>query len=277
MTLWKAWAVGLALAVSAAWGQPLQVAFVTGDHEYRSEFSMPMIARILEAHHGMKTSVAYAKPSPQTEDNVEGLEALADADLAVFYLRWRVLPDDQLAKIVAFLHTGRPIVGIRTATHSFNYPKGHPQERWNDAFGIDVFGQKWLRHHGHMSTTRVTVAPNAEGHPILRGVPAEMTVPSWLYVVNPLFGDAKPLMIGHAIDPQRGVDHGPQPVAWTKTYNGAPVFFMTLGHPEDFKQEGVRKLLVNGIFWALGRDVPKDGANVEIAGVYEPPESGVPK
>ena len=257
--------------------QTPKVAFVTGDHEYRSEVSMPMMARILEERHGMRTSVAYAKPGPQTEDNIEGLDALEDADAAVFFLRWRRLPDSQLAKIVAYLHSGRPIVGVRTATHSFNYPKGHPQERWNDGFGIDVFGQKWLRHHGHLSTTRVTVAPNAGGHPVLRGVPDEMTVPSWLYVVNPLLGDAKPVLIGHALNPQNGVDHGPQPVAWTKTYNGAPVFFMTLGHPEDFQQEGVRRLLVNGIYWALGRDVPREGADVEIVGEYDPPASGIPR
>ena len=146
----RAWALGVALAACTVWAQAPKVVFVTGDHEYRSEFSMPMIARILEAHHGMKTSVAYAKPTPQTEDNIEGLEALADADVAVFFLRWRTLPDDQLQKIIDYLHTGRPIVGIRTSTHSFNYPKGHKQERWNDGFGIDVFGQKWIRHHGHI-------------------------------------------------------------------------------------------------------------------------------
>jgi type 1 glutamine amidotransferase len=276
MALLRVWA-GLVLAAGAVGAQAPKAAFITGDHEYRSEFSMPMIARILEARHGIETTVAYAKPTPQTEDNIEGLEALADADVAVFFLRWRRLPGDQLAKIIAYLHTGRPIVGIRTATHSFNYSQGHRLERWNDGFGIDVFGQNWIRHHGHLSTTRVTMAPNAEGHPILRGLPEEMTVPSWLYVVNPLIGDAKPLLIGHAINPQRGIDHGPQPVAWTKTYNGAPVFFMTLGHPKDFEQEAVRRLLVNGIYWALGRDVPRGGADVEIVGGYEPPESGVPK
>jgi type 1 glutamine amidotransferase len=276
MPLWRAWVLALT-AACGVWAQAPKAVFVTGDHEYRSEYSMPMIARILEARCGMRTSVAYAKPTPQTENNIEGLEALADADLAVFFLRWRTLPDDQLRMIVDYLHTGRPIVGVRTATHSFNYPKGHPRERWNDAFGIDVFGQKWIRHHGHLSTTRMTLAPNAVGHPVLRGVPKEMTVPSWLYVVNPLFGDAKPLLIGHSINPQNGVDYGPQPVAWTKSYNGTPVFFMTLGHPEDFKQEGVRRLLVNGIIWALGRDVPKGGADVKIVDGYDPPPSGIPK
>jgi uncharacterized protein len=266
----------LTVGAAAASAQP-KVVFVTGDHEYRSEHTMPAIARILETRHGLRTAVARAVPTPATEDNIEGLDALADADLAVLYLRWRQLPEPQLRRIVDYLHTGKPIVGLRTSTHSFNYPKGHPAERWNDGFGIEVFGQKWIRHHGHESTTRTSVAPDAAAHPILRGVAGEMTLPSWLYVVNPLWGDARPLLIGHALNPQRGLDHGPQPVAWTKTYNGARVFFTTLGHPDDFRHEGARKLLINGILWALGREIPTGGAASDFVGDYAPPPSGIEK
>jgi type 1 glutamine amidotransferase len=31
------------------------------------------------------------------------------------------------------------------------------------------------------------------------------------------------------------------------------VFFTSLGHPDDFKNAEFRRLLVNGIGWALGR------------------------
>ncbi|MBI1354596.1 MAG: hypothetical protein GC160_09640 [Acidobacteria bacterium] len=236
---------------------------------------MPMIAQILAERQGLETSVAYARPTPATEDNIEGLEALADADLAVFFLRWRRLPSEQFQNILDYLHRGRPLVGLRTSTHSFNYPEGHPLALWNDGFGVRLFGQKWIRHHGHLSTTRVTVAAGAGGHPVLRGVPLEMQVPSWLYVVDPLVGDVEPLLIGHAVNPRNGLDYGPQPVAWVKTYNGARVFFTTLGHPDDFRQEGVRRLLVNGILWALGRDVPAAGADVRLPEPYDPPASGL--
>ena len=82
------------------------VVFVTGDDEYRSEVSMPMIAKILEAKHGFKCPVIYAvdpgtgKPNPKYQQNIEGLEALKTADLAVFFLRFRALPDDQLKLIL---------------------------------------------------------------------------------------------------------------------------------------------------------------------------------
>ena len=252
------------------------VVFVTGDDEYRSEYSMPMIARILEAKHGMRASVAYARPTPQSRTNVEGLEALRTADLAVFYLRWRELPDAQLQMILDYLGSGKPLVGLRTTTHSFQYPKDHPQQRWNDGFGIDVFGQKWIRHHGAASSTDVAAIPEQAAHPILRGVETPFRARSWLYVVDPLHGDPTPLLAGRAVNPA-GKDLSPQPVAWTKTYGRARVFFTTLGHPEDFHAAAMRRLLVNGIYWALGREVPRGGAEVDIVGGYEPPPSGVPK
>jgi len=251
------------------------VVFVTGDDEYRSEYSMPMIARILEAKHGMRTSVAYARPTPQSNTNVEGL-ALAKADLAVFYLRWRELPEEQLLRILDYAGSGKPLVGLRTSTHAFRYPKGSPHEPLNDGFGIDVWGQKWIRHHGAQSSTDVEVIVAQAGHPILRGVDRAFRARSWLYVVEPLAGDCLPLLAGRAVNPAAGRDWSPQPVAWTKTYKGARVFFTTLGHPEDFQVEAMRRLLVNGIYWALGRDVPQGGADVAIVGGYEPPPAGVP-
>ena len=267
-----AWLAGLvALGVAA---QP-RVVFVTGDDEYRSEFSMPMIAKILEARHGMRTAVAYARPTPQSASNLEGLEALKNADLAVFYLRWRELPEGQLRLILDYTNSGKPLAGLRTTTHAFRYPKGHEREPLNDNFGIDVFGQKWIRHHGNTSTTEVRVA-TAAAHPILRGVEPPFSVRSWLYVVEPLNGDCVPLLVGRAVNP-RGPDAGPQPVAWTKTYKGARVFFTTLGHPEDLQVAAVRRLLINGILWALGREVPSAGAAADPVEPYEPPAAGVPK
>ena len=265
----------LGMLMAAAPNSGPRIVFVTGDDEYRSEFSMPMMARILEAKYGLRTSIAYARPTPQTNNNIEGLEALRIADLAVFFLRWRRLPEDQLPFILDYLKSGKPVAGLRTATHSFLYPKGHPYEYLNDGFGIDVFGQKWIRHHGHTSTTDVSVISEQANHPILRGIDRSFHVASWLYVVEPLHGDCVPLLMGRAVNPE-GKDYSPQPVAWTKTYKGARVFFTTLGHPDDFKVPSVRRLLINGILWALGKPIPEGGANADVQGVYNPPPSGVP-
>jgi CubicO group peptidase (beta-lactamase class C family)/type 1 glutamine amidotransferase len=250
------------------------VVFVAGDDEYRSEWSLPMLARILEDRYGIRTTIVWSFPGPAAKENLPGLEALQSADLAVFYLRWRELPEHQLRFIKDYVESGRPFAGFRTTTHSFRYAKAHPDEALNDGFGRDIFGQKWFRHHGHLSTTKVAALPDQASHPVLRGVAGEFAVRSWLYEVTPLVGDCLPLMEGRAVNPQ-GKDASPQPVVWTKTYRGARVFFTTLGHPEDFLQQPVRRLSINGILWALGREVPASGADASLAGPYQPPPSGI--
>ena len=87
------------------------VVFVTGDHEYSSEATMPLIAAELEKNYGMRAIVLKASPDHNSEENIPGLEALKDADLAVFFLRWRRLPPEQLAHIEAYLKTGKPVMG----------------------------------------------------------------------------------------------------------------------------------------------------------------------
>ncbi|HMP58888.1 MAG TPA: ThuA domain-containing protein [Gemmatales bacterium] len=248
------------------------VVFVTGDDEYRSEITMPMLARILEERHGFKCTVCRAvnpttgQKEPKFKRNIAGLEALANADLAVFYLRFRELPPEQLERILEFVRSGKPTVGLRTTTHAFLYPADNPQSRWNDGFGIEVFGQKWLRHHGHDSSTQVSLA--VRDHPICRGVPPEWHCRSWLYHVTPLVGDCSSIALGAAVKGTKsdGQRFGTaNPVAWTKTHQGGRVFFTTLGHPSDFEHEATRRLVLQGIFWSLGReaDIPEAGLAAE--------------
>ena len=251
------------------------VVFVTGDDEYRSEITMPMIAAILEKHHGMRTSVAYAKPIPQTKSNIEGLEALETADLMVMYTRFRALPDDQLARIMKYVDSGKPIVGLRTSTHAFLYPEGSPHAALNAAFGRDVFGQRFITHHGNKSSTEVRLRGASATHPILRGV-TPFTARSWLYHVEPLNGPATILLDGGSLNSNQA-DHDKfplqQPVAWTREHKGARVFVTTLGHPADFEQASMRRLVVNGILWALGREIPPGGADATPVTPYVAPES----
>lgn len=268
--------------------KPRHIVIVTGDHEYKSEISMPMLAKLLEEEHGFKCTVLYSgepggKNDPLFEYNISGLEMLKEADLAIFFLRWRKLPQEQLALILEYVNSGKPVMGFRTATHSFNYAGGE-MAKWNDGFGANVFGQKWITHNGHGTSTNVQIEQAAADHPILKGVEPAFWVNSWLYNVTPLVGDCKPLMTGYSVkgtdpdDPEFEGEKGRQPVAWTKTFTGssghrARVFFSTLGHPWDFKHEPVRKLTVNAVFWCLGleNEIPAGGAKVPIAANYNPP------
>lgn len=276
---WLCFAVGALSASTSLAADPPHVVFVTGDCEYRSEVTMPMLADIVRERYGMRTSICYAvnpqtgEREPKSLQSIAGLEALANADLAVFFVRFRQLPPEQLQMILDYAHSGRPLVGFRTTTHAFRYEQGD-EMKWNDGFGRDVFGQQWFTHHGHDSSTNVYVC--VDDHPIIRGVSPEFHCRSWLYQVMPLHGDCRPLLIGSAVkgEEQQSETFGtPNPVAWTKTTNGARVFFTTLGHPDDFTLEPMRRLSVQGIFWALGREdeIPAEGLNVETISEYIAP------
>src|SRR5205823_11308894 len=70
-----------------------------------------------------------------------------------------------------------------------------------------------------------------------------------LYKVSPMVTGTTPLLIGTI--PEKS----PEPVAWTHTYGPrrARVFYSPLGHPQDFDEPESRRLLANGISWALDR------------------------
>ncbi|MGC3946500.1 MAG: ThuA domain-containing protein [Chryseolinea sp.] len=240
------------------------VVFVVGDHEYSSEATMPLLAKELEQNYGMRTKVLTAYPDYNSEENIPGLEALKEADLAVFFLRWRRLPAEQIKHIDDYLKTGKPIIGFRTTTHAFNYPKGHPLEKWN-AFGEFALGAPpgWggtagHTHCGHNCTTDVSVIEAAKDHPVLKGVDPTFHVSSWLYKVLPDY-PAKGstwLLMGKAINPDKA-DFSDNPVAWTwKTAQGAKVFATTMGHPADFSVEPFQHLLINAVHWTLNKPVP---------------------
>jgi hypothetical protein len=144
-------------------GKGKHIVFVVGDQEYRSEESMPALARILAERHGFKCTVLFSisrqtgEIDAATIDNIPGLEALRKADLMVLFARWIELPDEQMKEIIDYTNSGRPIVGIRTATHPFNYKK-HPDSpyakfSWNSkefegGYGRQVMGETWVRHWG---------------------------------------------------------------------------------------------------------------------------------
>ena len=254
------------------------VVFVTGDHEYSSEETMPLIAEELEKNYGMRTIVLKSAPDHNSEENIPGLEQLKDADLVVFFLRWRRLPENQIKFIDDYLKSGKPMIGFRTTTHAFNYPAGHPLQKWNEfgefaLGGPGGWGKGGHTHYGHHSTTDVISVPAQAKHPILNGVPQKFHVASWLYHVLPDYPlkGATSLMMGRAVNADKAAVENP--VAWTwNTPTGAKVFMTTLGHPEDFKEEGLQRLVINAVHWTQGIRVPKQWAGkIDISVPYREP------
>ena len=253
LSLLFVWALSLAAAPKP------HVVFVLGDHEYSGEQTLPIIAASLEKDYGIRCTVLKSAPDQNGETDIPGLEALKTADLAIFYLRWRRLPADQLAHIDAYVKSGKPLFGFRTTSHSFNYKKDDPLFAWNawaaEAFGAPPgWGADGHTHFGHQASTDVAIAPGKEKHPVLKGVDAKFHVRSWLYRVKPKWpaAGAEELLIGTCVNPNKAAE--PNPVAWTwKNKYGGAVFFTTMGHPEDFEVESVQRLTVNAIHWLLKR------------------------
>lgn len=238
------------------------VVFVAGDHEYSGEITLPRLAAELSTHYGLQTTMLASSPDQNAEENIPGLEALDSADLAVFFLRWRRLPAEQVACVERYLKAGRPVMGFRTTSHGFRYPEGHALQSWNGwaapTFGAPPgWGVDGHTHYGHESTTEVSIVPENAAHPVLTGVSAAFDVRSWLYHVLPKWPpqEAVPLLSGHAINPRMPAPDNPVAWVWTNSYGGR-AFFTTLGHPEDFAEEAVQRLVVNAVHWCLDQPVP---------------------
>ena len=225
---------------------PLHIVFVTGEEEYRSEESFPMLAKLAKRELGAKVTVVYSLDSlgfidPNRTDHISGLE------------------------------------------------------EFNEEWPAKVFGQQWITHHGHFDdgkfpVTDISIIESQSENPILNGF-EKFEAYSWLYHVDggdwKLQGDSKPLLMGHSTKSQHEIDGDldkfslDNPVAWTKSYTGtsgdkARVFFTTLGHPYDFKIPVVRKIAMNGIYWALGKEgeIPEDGVKVTLDEPFLPNNSG---
>jgi len=216
------------------------------------------------------------------------------ADLMVLFVRFRDLPDEQMKHIVKYVESGRPIVGLRTATHAFNLKSSPTYARyswnsktWDGGFGRQVLGETWIDHHGEhgKQSTRGIVVKGAEQHPILRGIhDGDIWGPTDVYEVRlPLPGDCRPLVLGQVLSgmhpddpPVEGKPNDPMmPIAWTKTYKQARIFTTTMGASQDLLSEGLRRLIVNACYWAVGLDthIPAK-TNVDLVGEYHPTPFG---
>ena len=282
-------------------GKGRHVVLVSGDEEYRSEEALPQLGKILAQRHGFKCTVLFAiDPAtgmiePTNCQNIPGLEALRSADLMIIATRFRDLPDEQMRHIVEYLEAGKPVIGMRTATHAFKIAPGKSYSKYSytstepsyaGGFGRQVLGETWIAHHGdhgHQST-RGVIAPGREQDSILRGC-TDIWTPTDVYAVRlPLPGDSTPLLLGQVLQGMRpsdpallGKKNEPMmPVAWIKTYRGTDgrsgrVFTTTMGAAVDLANEGLRRLLVNAAYWCVGlEDKIPARANVDLVGPYQP-------
>ncbi len=277
-------------------GKGTHVVFLSGDEEYRSEEGLPMLAKILSQRHGFKCTVLFSVDAdgtinPDNGASLSGAEALDSADAIVMLLRFRHYPDDVMKRFANAVERGVPIVALRTSTHAFNMP-GESKYKDFTAFGKKTLGEQWVSHWGNHKheATRGIIEPAAKDEPIFRGV-ADVFGDTDVYEAHPP-EDAKILVRGQVLkgmnpaDPpadykkrtaqgkEQGVNDPMMPVAWTrinKTASGKEnkIFCTTMGAATDLKNEGLRRLVVNAVYWGLGLDVPAK-ADVKFVDDYQP-------
>jgi hypothetical protein len=243
------------------------------------------------------SSAATTSTAPRKYNtNTPGLEALKTADLMVICTRFRDLPDEQMKFVVDYVEAGKPVVGLRTATHGFalhsktdaRYNHDSKEKGWEGGFGKLVLGDTWLSHHGDhgKQSTLGILAKDQKDNPILRGIKdGDIWGPTDVYgVLLPLPGECKVLVLGEVLSgmkptdkPVEGKKNDPMmPLAWTKTYKvpdgkEGNAFTTTMGASQDLESEGLRRLLVNACYWAVGLEdkIPQKG-NVDLVGEYKP-------
>jgi type 1 glutamine amidotransferase len=254
----KRFLLALALAVGLAASAPaanIVIMTVEDPDNYDAPNTMTQFAeKELKPLGHQVTIVLGDKPE---KHHFAGLnEALKEADLLVLFSRRRFPPKAQMAAIRAYLESGKPLLGIRTANHAFIPKPGEVIDAnlapWPE-FTHEVLGGENTGYETKGLPYRVSV-PAGVHTSLLDGVNvANIIGHQSLYKVLPLAENATPLLIG---TPLPGATTAPQPVAWTRMYcaNKARIFYTSLGAPEDMRIADVRRLLLNGVSWTLQKN-----------------------
>jgi len=260
---------------------------VVGTHHYSPQKTMPAFADAL-VRLGFQTTVINPDWDPEKDKRgLPGLEALEDADVALFFVRFLKLEKEQLLHITKYLESGKPVVGFRTSTHAFRYPEGHAHQELNNGFGRDALGTPYLIHLA--GKTQIQTLENAKPHPILTGVKTDQwESPGTLYLTKAQPG-IEPLLVGTGNSKRIGKvtnmfgTHELQAtmtdtVAWTwKNKWGGRVFSTSLGHAGDFHEPNSMRVMVNGVFWAAGQKVPSAETKVRVLDYVSQPKKSKKK
>ena len=225
--------VSLAVVVGPADARiaPLRVVFISGSAEYESDKTMPILKKYLESKYPSLVTIISAKG-----DDLPGLEALEKCDVAVLFTRRLKLQGDQLDHVKKYVAAGKPLVGIRTASHGI--------QSWLE-IDKDVFGGNYKGHYAEGPLCEVKLTPNDKERLILDGVKPFKSKGS-LYKNTGLAKDVDVLLTGSI------PDHT-EPIAWTRILKEQRVFYTSLGHQKDFEEDSFLQLVTNGIMWAGNR------------------------
>ena len=226
------------------------VVFITAENEYRTNQHFHEFAHELLLTRGVNCEFAIGEESATApgRHNIENLQVLQDADLVFLSVRRRALKAEQMNAVKTYMESGRPLVGIRTASHAFSVNESLPESlvQWRE-FDNEVFGGNYAGHLRNVATdTRITLVPGMENHPLLKGLDSDgFTSPSWLYKSRPLSPTAQVLLIGTTADVPS------EPVLWIHRRPKGDVIYTSLGHWTEWDTPNFKQLMLNTVDLAL--------------------------
>jgi type 1 glutamine amidotransferase len=210
-----------------------KVCLVSASAEYASHDSLAKLQEDLERG-GITCFRAFGEDKG---NGIPGIEKLVESDVLVLFTRRVVLPPEQMELVRNHLDAGKPVVGIRTASHGI--------QNWQpDVKSLDkeIFGGSYDGHYKNDEPAELIRAAGQEGHAVFKGVEPFVT-DGKLYKNESLAEGVTVLLTAKNASGQT------QPVAWTRNHAGGKVFYTSLGVQSDFAKPEFRKFLVNAVEW----------------------------
>ncbi len=241
-----------------------RVVLISGCNEYFSDISLTSYREYLEKSEGAQATLLKAGGPLNSRDEyseLPGVEALANADVALLFLRRTTISGDALEKIKEYTGSGKGVVALRTSSHGL--------QNWLE-FDKEVLGGNYSGHYDGSPETRgmdarqtrypvgqptgptleARIVKGQESHPILAGI-ADFRSRYSLYKTSPVAENARVLITGQIPDQKT------EPLVWIRDHKGGRVVYIGLGGLQDWENATFRRLVTNAVFWA-GRRGPSN-------------------
>ena len=217
--------------------ESLKVHFVGASKEYKAEDSLKAYKKVLEASYKIEVSETYTKDKSKEAPNFEKVK---DADVLIVFARRLSLSKGNLKLFKTHLAAGKPVIGIRTASHAFQ-----------NFLELDAkfFGGSYK---GHGKDMTVKMSAENSSHEILKG----LQVAGWERHDKPYYNDKNAPDVKVLL---KGTESGGRvhPMAWTREVGKQKFFYTSLGLPADFKDEKFITLLNNSLSWVTNGKLDK--------------------
>jgi type 1 glutamine amidotransferase len=234
--------------VSTAWGEPVKVLVITGDHGHNWKETTPFLKKVLtDARHTVDvtekprldlipaTLAKYDVLLLNYRDTAKGAKENPDS----------VWSDENKRAFVDAVHSGKGLVVFHHASSAFTTPSDFSKE-----FETLTAGG-WRKQGFHGAMHEFTVSTQKE-HPITKGIKSFTHGRDELYQ-NSLITPGSEVLVTAYSDPAKDPKNtGKQePMVWTNQYGKGRVCQNALGHDVTAMQSpGFQILLVRCVEWA---------------------------